>query len=64
LTPGGELSGWTEAMFFTLMRTGVTPTCRHLSEDMPWKAFSQMSDDELRAVWLYLLSLPALAQGG
>jgi hypothetical protein len=30
---------------------------------MPWKAFGQMTDEELRAVWLYLWSLPALEQG-
>jgi len=31
---------------------------------MPWKYYGQMSDEELKAIWLYLQSLPALAQGG
>jgi hypothetical protein len=31
---------------------------------MPWKYFGKMSDDELKALWMYLQSLPALEQGG
>ena len=64
LTPGGELAAWSEQGFFTTMRTGMTPEGRILNDDMPWKYFGQMSDDELRAVWMYLQSLPALEQGG
>jgi len=30
---------------------------------MPWKYYGQMTDDELRALCLYLRSLPALPQG-
>jgi mono/diheme cytochrome c family protein len=63
LTPGGELAAWSEQDFFTTMRTGVTPGGHRLDEEMPWKYFGQMTDDELRAVWLYLQSLPALKQG-
>ena len=38
--------------------------CRHqLKSVMPWKYFGQMTDDELKAVWMYLQSLPALPQG-
>jgi mono/diheme cytochrome c family protein len=63
LTPGGELASWSEEDFITTMRTGVTPYGRQIDEEMPWKYFGQMSDEELRAVWLYLKSLPALGQG-
>ncbi len=64
LTPGGELASWSEEGFFTTLRTGLTPSSRSLkAEDMPWPYFGQMSDEELRAVWLYLQSLPALKQG-
>jgi hypothetical protein len=31
---------------------------------MPWKYFGQMTDDELKALWMYLQSLPAQEQGG
>lgn len=64
LTTGGELTGWSEADFIATLRTGVTPSGHQLSDDMPWKYYGQMTDDELKAVWMYLQSLPALAQGG
>ncbi len=61
LTPGGELRAWTEADFIKTLRTGVTPSGTPLpSQFMPWKSKGQMSDDELKAIWAYLQSLPAL----
>ena len=63
LTPGGEMKGWSEEDFIATMRTGVTPNGHQLKDVMPWKYFGQMTDDELRAVWMYLQSLPALSQG-
>ncbi len=61
LTPGGELRAWTEADFIKTLRTGVTPSGTQLpSEFMPWKYKGQMSDDELKAIWAYLQSLPSL----
>ncbi len=60
LTPGGELAVWTEADFFNTLRTGVTPSGHELSESMPWQGLGKMTDDELKAVWMYLQSLPAL----
>ena len=63
LTPGGELAAWSEEEFIATLRTGVTPSGHQLSERMPWKYFGQMTDEELKAVWMYLQSLPALPQG-
>jgi len=63
LTPGGELAFWSEEDFMATLRTGVTPGGHELSESMPWRYLGQMTDDELRALWLYLRSLPALEQG-
>ena len=63
LTPGGEMKGWSEEDFIATMRTGVTPNGHQLKEVMPWKYFGLMTDDELKAVWMYLQSLPALPQG-
>jgi mono/diheme cytochrome c family protein len=61
LTPGGELSAWTEADFLNTLQTGVTPSGTHLPPQfMPWDFKGQMTPDELRAVWAYLHSLPAL----
>jgi len=63
LTPGGEVAFWSEEQFMGTLRTGVTPGGKHLKSAMPWKYFGKMTDDEIRAVWMYLRSLPALAQG-
>ena len=64
LTPGGELQGWTEGMFINTMRTGVTPSGHQLkNEYMPWMYFGQMTDEELKALFLFLRSLPATEQG-
>src|SRR5262245_20539752 len=63
LTRGGEMGFWSEEDFVVTLRTGVTPSGHQLKEVMPWKYFAQMTDDELKAVWLYLQSLPALKQG-
>ena len=63
LTRGGEMAGWSEEQFIATMRTGITPGGKQLIDFMPWKYFGQMTDDELKAVWLYLQSLPPLPQG-
>jgi len=59
LTPAGNLGTWTEEDFFRALRTGVTPSGDRLDPDaMPWPYFSPLTDDELRALWLFLQSLP------
>jgi len=59
LTRGGELIGWSQADFVKALRAGVKPSGTQLSDEMPWKQFGQMSDEEIQAIWLYLQSLPA-----
>ncbi|MBE7550569.1 MAG: c-type cytochrome [Anaerolineales bacterium] len=62
LTPGGELATWTEADFMNTLRTGVNPQGRKLDPKMmPWPSLGKLSDDELKAIWLYLQSLPPVA---
>ena len=63
LTPGGELQGWTQADFVTVLRTGIVPTGRQLSEFMPWQYFQHMTDTELAAIWAYLQAQPARESG-
>lgn len=59
LTPGGDLASWTEADFINVMRTGNRPDGRQLDpEMMPVRIIGQFNDDELKAIWLYLQSLP------
>lgn len=62
LTPGGELAFWTEEQFVNTLRTGITPSGHQLSDNMPWKDYRNFYDDELKAIWLYLQSLPKLEQ--
>ena len=63
LTPTG-LSGWTEADFFRVLREGKNPAGHALDRRwMPWKTAGKMTDQEIRAVWAYLRSLPPRASG-
>lgn len=62
LTPGGELGFWTEEQFINTLRTGVTPSGHRLNENMPWQDYGKFYDDELKAIWVYLQSLPKLEQ--
>ena len=60
LTPGGELGLWSEEDFVTTLRTGVTPHGYQLVDFMPWKFFRNMTDTELKAIWVYLQAQPKL----
>lgn len=60
ITPTG-IGTWTEADFVRAMREGVRPGGTKLNEAMPWEYFRNRSDSELRAIWLYLQSVPAKA---
>jgi mono/diheme cytochrome c family protein len=56
LTPDprtGYITGWTEDQFVARFRVGKVREGSH----MPWNAFQRMSDDDLRAVYRYLMSL-------
>jgi mono/diheme cytochrome c family protein len=58
LTPIG-LAGWTEAMFFTVLREGKKPDGSAIDNNfMPWRSSGRMTDDEIHAVWRYLQSVP------
>jgi cytochrome c553 len=57
LTPTG-LGSWSEQDFFTALRTGKRPDGKVLDSFMPWAMTAQMTDDEIRALWLYLKTLP------
>jgi mono/diheme cytochrome c family protein len=59
LTPdvGTGIGGWSEEDFMTANRLGLRPDGTVIIPFMPWPYYSKWSDDDLRAVWLYLLSL-------
>lgn len=63
LTPGGEVGSWSEEDFINTIRTGTTPSGHPLDpEFMPWPDYALFYDDELKAIYAYLQSLPKLQQ--
>ena len=61
---GSALPAWTEQGFMDTLRTGMTPDGREVrGEYMPWGSYKHMNDNEMKAVWVYLQSLPELAHG-
>jgi hypothetical protein len=58
LTPLGAVASWSEADFVRLMRTGRRPDDSPINDFMPWNTFRGMTDEELRAMWTYLRSVP------
>ncbi|SHF87688.1 Cytochrome c [Cnuella takakiae] len=55
------IGSWTEQQFFTALREGRAKGIaqnRHLLPPMPWSSIRHMSDEELRAVFAYLKSIP------
>ncbi|RPJ25042.1 MAG: hypothetical protein EHM33_15840 [Chloroflexi bacterium] len=61
---GSALPSWTDDGFVNTIRTGITPDGRNVrGEYMPWGSYKFMSDEELKAVWIYLQSLPQVEYG-
>jgi len=64
LTPDESgLKAWSESDFIRAIREGKRPDGSAISEYMPWKAYGQMSDDELKAIFAYLRTVPAKPKG-
>ncbi len=62
LTPDarwGWLEGWSEDAFVARFKAGRV----HADSPMPWEAFQQMTDTDLRAVYRYLAALPPAPTG-
>jgi cytochrome c553 len=54
-----RLESWTERDFFRAIREGRRPDGSVIDpEKMPWVRSSQMTDDEIKATWTYIRSLP------
>jgi mono/diheme cytochrome c family protein len=62
LTPT-TLGKWTEADFMRALREGKRPDGSQISDFMPWKTFGKMTDEELKALWTYVSSVPARELG-
>jgi hypothetical protein len=61
-TTTGLRSGvWTEELFIKAMRTGKhMGTARDILPPMPWPFYAQLSDDDLKAIWAYLGTIPPI----
>lgn len=57
------LGTWTEADFLHALRDGKRPDGSEIALAMPWPNMGQLSDDEIKALWMYLQSIPALPEG-
>jgi mono/diheme cytochrome c family protein len=62
LTPDTEtgIGSWKEEDFIRTLRTGTDPEGKPLNAFMPWRQVARMSDDDLRAIYLYLRTLPPI----
>ena len=63
LTPAG-IGHYTEEDFFRALREGKRPGNVPIDTLMPVRATKQMTDDEIRALWLYLKTVPPKPFGG
>jgi cytochrome c553 len=58
ITSTGVAGKWTEEQFINTLRTGKTPEGKELQNQyMPWEIAKNFSDDELKALYLYLKSI-------
>lgn len=58
LTPTGIGPRYTEETFFKALRDGVRPEGTPINPAMPFRLTKEMTDDEIRAVWAYLKTVP------
>jgi mono/diheme cytochrome c family protein len=61
ITPGGAVGAWSEEDFISAIRIGVAPG-GYQFEIMPWETYRLLTDDELKAIYMYLQSLDPLEQ--
>lgn len=62
LTPDAEtgIGRWSEDDFVRTIRTGTNPSGHALHPFMPWREYRRMTDDDLRAIYRYLRTLPPI----
>jgi cytochrome c553 len=57
ITPAA-IGKWKEADFHKVLTTGIRPDGRMISAVMPWPYTRFLTDQEIKAMWLYIHSLP------
>jgi len=62
ITPDASgISYYDEAMFLRAIREGAVEGVRPLNHIMPWKRFREMKDEDLKAIFAYLRTLPPVS---
>ena len=57
------LKSWSESDFFRALREGQRRDGTAISPMMPWRAYRNMTDTEIKAVWAYLQTVPPVEKG-
>jgi hypothetical protein len=57
------LKSWSESDFIRALREGKRKDGTAISKRMPWQAYGQISDTELKAVWAHLQIVPRREKG-
>jgi mono/diheme cytochrome c family protein len=59
--PATGIGNWSETLFFQTLKNGkFMGTSRDMLPPMPWQAIGKMSNDDLKAIFAYLKSLPPI----
>ena len=64
LTPDPDtgLGAWNEQIFMNTIRSGKhAGTGREILPPMPWQGYARLTDDDLKAIFAYLKSVPAIS---
>ncbi len=56
------IGAWTEADFMRALRQGMSPSAQHYYPAFPYTSYTRLADDDMRALWVYLNSRPAVAR--
>lgn len=64
ITPDREhgIGKWSEADFMRSLRDGIAPNGHHYYPAFPYTSYTRLYDDDVRALWAYLRSRPAVAR--
>lgn len=60
--PDTGIGKWSEADFMRAMREGLSPKGEQYYPSFPYPSYTLLTDDDLRALWLYLRTQPATPQ--
>jgi len=58
------IGAWSEQQFITAIREGKksgSATGRTMLPPMPWRMYAQLTDDDLKAMFAYLMTVPAIS---